>query len=81
MCVSVELENDLFRNTTSVCLCGCLSTFTSYKKNRQKKRQLEKKGDEHICILLAPTSSGSLVMIQAGVIRGARRDTCSMYNH
>lgn len=35
MCVSVELEGDLFRNT-SVCLCGCLSTFTSYKKHRQK---------------------------------------------
>lgn len=36
MCVSVQLESDLFRNT-SVCLCGCLSTFTSYKKRRQKE--------------------------------------------
>lgn len=36
MCVSVERESDPFRNT-SVCLCGCLSTFTSYKKSRQKE--------------------------------------------
>lgn len=36
-CASVwKLQSDLFRNTT-VCLCGCLSTFTSYKKRRQNR--------------------------------------------
>lgn len=62
MCVSVELESDLFRNT-SVCLCGCLSTFTSYKKRRLKEAARKRKR-QHICILHAPTFLGSLVTIQ-----------------
>lgn len=35
MRVGVELECDLFRNA-GFCLCGCLSTFTSYKKHMQE---------------------------------------------
>ncbi len=71
MCVSVELESDLFRNT-SVCLCGCLSTFTSYKKRRQKEGAT-REDRQRICILRAPTFVGSPVTRQTEVIRGARQ--------
>lgn len=57
MCVSVELESDLFRNT-SVCLCGCLSTFTSYKKSSDSERGSLERGRRHINILSASTFGG-----------------------
>lgn len=51
MCISVELESNRFRNT-SVCLCGRLSTFTSYKKHRQNeaawKEKKKKKETAHL---------------------------------
>ena len=64
MCVSVELESDLFRKHPAVCLCGCLSAFTSYKKHRQNESE-RKEGRRHICILRAPTFSVADVITSA----------------
>lgn len=51
MRVGVELECDLFRNA-GFCLCGCLSTFTSYKKHTRE--EVSKKGGDAAFTFCSP---------------------------